>query len=172
LTPRSIVYRKDGREILTIITNLEEAQDNSDDVIGHYLERWPNLEIGYKDFLDKIGHFSQLVRGKTSQRNNVQFSESKDLTLSEVLSFWRRELNSYCQRHFFPPRCQEQDFLLLKEHFYDLRARASSEINYFKLLFELPQPFLNRQDLLYSCQQVNEADIHLKDGRKLRFELE
>lgn len=59
LALRFIGYKKDGREVLALMTNLEEGQRNNDEIIGRYLQRWPNLESGYQDFLDKIGHLYQ-----------------------------------------------------------------------------------------------------------------
>ena len=171
-TLRSLaITDKDNRKILDIFTNVEENQLDNEKIIGHYLEHWPNLETGYKDFLDKIGHFYQLSKSKIMPKNNVHFSEGNDLALSEIFSFWRWELNSYCQKYFFPLSYQRLDFLALKERFYNLRGRVISEANYSKVIFEIPHNFPYAGDLLYGCQRVNEADIQLMDGRRLVFEV-
>ena len=178
LALRSVSYRECLKNrpdpvldpVLDIFTNVEESQLDNEKVIGHYLEHWPNLETGYKDFLDKIGHFYQLSRSKIMHKNNVHFSEGKDLALNEIFNFWRWELNSYCQKYFFPLSYQRLDFLALKERFYNLRGKVISEANYLKVIFELPRDFLHTEDLIYGCQRVNEADIQLMDGRKLRFD--
>lgn len=162
----------DNRKVLDIITNLEKKKHNDNEVIGDYLEHWPNLEMGYQDFLDKIGHFHQRPQTELRQKNNVQFPEDRDLTLNVLLDYWRQELNLYCQKYFFPLSCREWDFLLLKERFYNLQAKLNSETAMLKVVFELPEGFAYLKDLRYGCQRVNEADIHLVDGRKLVFEME
>ena len=171
LSLRSLAMtNNDNRKILDIITNLEKEKHNDNEVIAYYLERWPNPEIGYQDFLDKIGHFHQCAQIEWRQKNNVQFQEDGGLTLNVLLDYWRRELNLYCQRYFFPLSCHEWDFLLLKERFYNLQAKVYSETALLKVVFELPKDFPHLQDLSYACQRVNEADIHLLDRRKLAFE--
>lgn len=167
------MINNDNRKVLDIITNLEKEKHNDNEVIGYYLERWPNLETGYQDFLDKIGHFNQCSQIEWKQKNNVQFPESGSLTLSGISAYWRQELNLYCQEYFFPLSCRELDFLALKERFYNLRGRAgggNSASAALKVVFELPEDFPHLQDLSYACQRVNEADIHLFDGRRLVFE--
>ena len=172
LTLRDIGYKKDGREILTIMTNFTESQESSDKVITYYLERWPNLEIGYQDFLDKIGHFRQRSQIEWRQKNNVQFPEDGVLTLSGIVAYWRQELNLFCQEYFLPPSCRELDFLALKERFYNLRGGVNSAAAVLMVVFGLPRDFPHLKDLSYACQRVNEADIHLIDGRRLVFEME
>ena len=53
-TLSSMAYKRANLEVLTIITNMEKDPEDSDRPIKLYLERWPNLELGYQDFLDKI----------------------------------------------------------------------------------------------------------------------
>lgn len=80
-------------------------------------------------------------------------------------------MNNYCQRHFFPLSYQNLDFLVLQERFYHLRGTTNSASNTFQVKLEPPEDFPYLNDLLYACQRVNEADIYLEDGRKLRFEV-
>ena len=53
-TLRSMAYKRDNREILTIITNMQEDAGDSQGPLKLYLERWPGLEPGYQDFLNQI----------------------------------------------------------------------------------------------------------------------
>ena len=40
-----------------------------------------------------------------------------------------------------------------------------------EIILSLPQGFLCADDLVYACQRVNEADIRIGDGRRLRFKI-
>lgn len=169
---RAVVLKKDSREILTIITNIEEKSLPNDKVIELYLERWPNLELGYRDFLNKIGHSAAYFEIKPETRFAPELIKNGHLGLSQFLTSWRRELNNYCQGHFFPLSYQALDPALLQERFYNLSGKLRLELNSLKVIFGLPPGYAYTKDLLYGCQRVNEADIRLREGRRLRFEIE
>lgn len=160
-----------NRKKLDIITNFESDKKSDDEIIGHYLTHWPNLESGYQDFLDEIGHF--IRSPKTQARDKCPFipNNGEALTYGQLLSFWRLILNSYCQRHFLPSGYQELDFLVLQERFYHLRGTINSPAGGFAVKFHPPEDFSYLKDLQYACQRVSEADIRLEDGCKLRFEI-
>ncbi|TAN61413.1 helix-turn-helix domain-containing protein [bacterium] len=163
------INNTDNSRKLDIITNIESGRQSGEEIIGHYLRRWPILESGYQDFLDEIGHFVRSPRTKIQYKCPILPNNGENLTYEQVLSFWRLILNSYCQRHFFPIDYQELDFLVLQERFYHLRGAINSISDSFEVKFEPPEGFLYQKDLQYACQRVNEADIRLIDGHKLRF---
>ena len=153
---RLIDHKKGGQEILTIITNLSEGQGSKERVISLYLERWPNLEAGYQDFLDKIGHYFEI----------------KDNPVLPTPTRWggvRMRLSSFCQRHFFPLKYTGADFSRLQERFYGLPGAVKSEEEALEIILCRPQEASHYEDLAYACQRVNEADIRLGDGRRLKL---
>lgn len=164
------IKARDDRNKLDIITNLEPDRQGDHELIGHYSTHWSSLELGYQNFLEEIGHFIRSPKTQVRDKYPILPNSGEDLTYEQLLSFWRLILNSYCQRHFFPLSYQDMDFLVLQERFYHLRGTINSSTSTFQVKFELPNDFPYLNDLLYACQRVNEADIYLEDGRKLRFE--
>lgn len=168
-TLRYIPYKKEGRDIIAIITNIGENLLADDTATALYLERWPNLETGYQDFLNTIETSLHCPKGEIEPTRNNSLEEEKNASVSGIFAYWRRTLNSYCQRHFFPSSYREFDFPALKERLYNLCGSITRESRCVKVIFDLPEGFLYADDLLYSCQKVNEADIFLADGCRLQF---
>lgn len=170
--PNSQSRQKGDREILTILTNLPEEQGNNQRVMSLYLERWPNLEAGYHDFLDKIGHYFELKKmNSLSEKSQIEMSKSEHISLNQILDFWRMKLNNFCRRHFLPLKYADADFSLLKERFYSLPGVVQTEEKTREIIFCRPQEASHYKDLIYACQRVNEADLRLGDGRRLKFEI-
>lgn len=161
----------DDSKKLDIITNLELNKQSDHELIGHYLTRWPNLELGYQDFLEEIGHFIRSPKTQVRDKCPILPNNGEGLTYEQLLSFWRLMLNSYCQRHFFPLSYQDMDFLVLQERFYHLGGRLNSSVSSFVVRFLPPRDFPYFKDLQYACQRVNEAGIRLGNGLKLDFEI-
>ena len=169
---RLIGYLKDTKEILVILTNLPENEWDDQRVINLYLERWPNLEAGFQDLLDKIGHYFEVKKTNSPQKDNpVLPTPTRWGGVNQILDFWRMRLSSFCQRHFFPLEYADADFSLLKERFYSLPGVVKAAEKAMEIIFSLPQGFLYANDLVYACQRVNEADIRLWDGRRIRFKI-
>jgi hypothetical protein len=166
---RAIAYDSEKKEqVLTLITNIEESAGNDVSIRLLYRERWPNIEIGYQDFLEKIGHLSSrnnlIAKGKIM--SNISFQGINPLKL---LISWRQELNCYCQRHFFPLAYQGVDFAVMKERFYGLKGRLEQEANGITIILYAPENFPYFEELRYGCLRVSEADVRSSDGRKLNF---
>lgn len=51
---RQAILKMNGREILTLITNIEERLLDNPKILNNYLKRWPNPEANYQYFLNKI----------------------------------------------------------------------------------------------------------------------
>ncbi|MDO8748257.1 MAG: hypothetical protein Q7J72_03960, partial [Candidatus Omnitrophota bacterium] len=167
---RLIGYEKDAKEILVILTNLPENEWDDQRVISLYLERWPNLEAGYQDLLDKIGHYFEVKKTCfLPEKSQIAMPKGENLDINQILGFWRLKLNSFCQRHFFPLKYAEADFSLLQERFYGLPGSVRATERIMEIILSLPQGFLYADDLAYACQRVNEADIRLGDGRRLKL---
>lgn len=165
---RSVGYTYNN-QTLTLITNMENSVSDDDAIIRLYLERWPNLETGYQDFLDKIGHFSiSLNINKLGKKNSVNLS-AENTDINQFWTYWRSELNGYCQRHFFPQEYKEMDFLALKERFYNLPAQLKPEADCLRIIFNLPKDFLYGGGLIYACERINESDIREYQGKKVIF---
>ena len=156
-----ISHREGDREILTIVTNLSEEQASNEKVISLYLERWPNLEAGYQDFLDKIEHYFEVKKTSSSQKDNPVLPTPT----------MRMRLSSFCQRHFFPLKYSGADFSRLQECFFSLPGVVKTEEKTREIIFCRPQEVSHCEDLAYACQRVNEADVRLSDGRRLRFKI-
>lgn len=183
----SIKATNDSKK-LDIITNLELDKQSDHELTGHYLTRWPNLELGYQDFLEEIGHFIRSPKTQVRDKCPILPNNGEGLTYEQLLSFWRLILNNYCQRHFFPLSYQDMDFLVLQERFYHLKCTTNintsdklslrgsdSDRSNLKSVFQVtllpPRDFPYFKDLQYACQRVNEADIRLGNGLRLDFEI-
>ena len=161
---------KDAKEILVILTNLPEHEWDDQRVISLYLERWPNLEAGCQDFLDKIGHYFEIKKTCfLPEKSQIIMPQGGNLDINQILGFWRMKLNSFCQRNFFPLKYADADFSLFQERFYNLPGIVKAGEKVMEIIFPLTQGFLYPDDLAYACQRVNEADIRLWDGRRLRL---
>ncbi len=167
ITLRAITYESGREEALALLTNIEEDASDDASIRLLYGKRWPNLELGYQDFLEEIGHLSSRNnRKKAKIMSNIPFQGSNPLKL---LVSWRQELNRYCQHHFFPASYNELNFAVLKERFYELRGQLIDGADSVAIIFYTSANFPYFEDLRYSCSRVNESDIRLADGRRLNF---
>lgn len=169
---RSIVIKKDNSEILSLLTNIDSQGIDSQAIATAYLERWPNLEAGYQDFLSRISQGRAMVDELTIDTTD------EELSLEAILDYLRLVLNKYCQERFLPSNCSELDIISLKERFYELKGQITHEFGHFKIKFNVQIEQNNVQNsyeyleqLKYACQKVNEQDLRLSDGSRLFFEV-
>ena len=170
---RSVILKKDKQEILSIITNIEKDVLTPQEVARLYLERWPNLESGYQDFLAKIESARQ-----SNKEKELFLISAPDLAMPEdaldlrrILDLWRERLGEYCQIYFFPPEYKNSDISSLKERFYELEGQIAKQIGHCKIKFIVQSDFEYLDDLVYACQKANERDVRLYDGSRLLFEV-
>ncbi len=159
-----------------IITNFPE-QKSAEEIISGYLNRWPNQEEGYQDFLKKsemphLTSASRLSRVDIFKEQDIyNLSSSARQDLRQNLGFLVNNLNNLCQRHFFGPECENLDFASMRKRFYSLSGQIERRGGgiFVRLL---PAPgYLYQEDLAYAVKRVNESDIRDSQGNKLWFKL-
>lgn len=166
---RQVAFQREGREIITLLTNIEEQLAGDEKIRMLYARRWPNFEIGYQDFLNKIEISYDAHRGKPKIPNEGRFSSEMGAGFPGIFEYWRKVLHGYCQRHFFPFGYCDVDFATCKKYFYELKGWVKTEEQYCKVIFEPPKGYGYSADLLYGCQRINEAGIYLPDGKQILF---
>ena len=135
--------------------------------------------------MDKIGHYFEIKKTNSPQKDNpvlptlTRWGEVRNPPLTkgrrggvnQILDFWRMKLNSFCQRHFFPLKYAGADFSRLQECFFSLPGVIKTEEKTMEVIFCRPPEASHCEDLTYACQRVNEADVRLGDGRRLKFKI-
>lgn len=72
---RRVAKQKDGQEILTVLTNMDETLANDDKILQLYFNRWPEPEKSYQEFLSKITASLSSLRGAFTVKGKMDFGK-------------------------------------------------------------------------------------------------
>lgn len=155
------------------MTNIPLEIKSMEDIAGLYLRRWPEPEESFEDMgRNKIS--DRAARGKphfgcTSYVHNVGYHNYNDINkLNEIFPHLLDNLNIYVQQRYFSAKYSENSLPQMRQEFYALDGKISSEKGCFLLeLFSprtSPKPAYE-QDLLYAARRVNESSASILGKR-------
>ncbi|MFH1360166.1 MAG: hypothetical protein ABIJ41_03915 [Candidatus Omnitrophota bacterium] len=165
---------------IAIITNIFDQEMSIVDIISAYLLKWPNLKESYDDFSMKTEKATYGAVTMIPSHSNVSLlkEEGHYNLLDGKIDFWTNiefllsGLNSYCQRHYFPPHYEKLDFMTIKERFYGLSGFVERKDGLLIVKLDLPQHYPYMQDLEYSLRRLNESGIKNFNCQKLIVRLD
>ena len=162
---RSVAIKKDGSEMISLLTNIGKDKLSAEEVLRRYFQRWPYLEAGYQDFLNRQERFneSQPKEGKSSG-----LAGSTEAKLEDILAVWRQRLERHCLTHYFPNSYEEGPPAIL-DNFSVLKGCAGVEGGYLKVKLLPPSGKKDLEWLVCACQRANEANIRAGDSKECLF---
>ena len=156
-----VLNEPESEEIrLFILSNIEKLSPQ--ELTKVYLQRWPNLEEGFRDFSHKIELFSST----TGSQRYFQAELSRG-SAEELFKSYLKALDLYVRFYFLPPGYAEKDFPTVNERFYALKAKITLENDFIRAKFEVPAGYAFQKDLQFACQRINEREVIFPDGKKL-----
>jgi hypothetical protein len=170
---RVIFLRKElkGRPVAALLSNVSAQDLPAENLVGKYLDRWPSLQEGFLEFLDKTKETEDpqdtilLASGpQASGREEASFGSAE---LWKNIRILLGDLNHYCQRHFFSKEYGRLDFEEMKESFYSLPGQVVEEDHFLKVTLVPENGFKHLKGLEYALRRVNESDIHNNFGKRL-----
>jgi hypothetical protein len=173
VTIRGIILRKsqDAKPELFILTTLPKEKASAEDIVDLYLNRWPNLQEGFKDYGRKIELFTYNVSShRTFPRKNI-LSVAAAAGLKECLQAYLEALDTYVRWYFLPAEYKELDLSTTKARFYGLRAQIRKKPGLYTVSFIVPKDYPYLKDLAYAVDRMNEREIIFADSRRGWFEV-
>jgi len=153
-----------------VLTNLRDGKLNLEDLANAYLERWPNLEEGFQDYSRKIELFTYTASAQQFfSTENLDLPKELAFSMQSVFAYYLGVLDLYVRWRFLPVGYEKIDFSSLKERFYSLPATLAKQKNSLKITFKPPSGYPFLKDLIYACHRVNEQEIYLENGQRLRL---
>ncbi len=155
---------------MIILGNLPKAQASPEYIANIYLNCWPNLQEGLKEFSRKIELFTYSASSReVFDIEKVLSQKETRLGIQESLAKYLEGLDAYVRWYFLPKTYREMDFSTIKKRFYCLKARLKKEKDSYWLKFILPENYPHQKDLKYAIARMNESEIILSDGKRLWF---
>ena len=156
---------------LLIVTNFTPEQLSLQSLAQMYLSRWGDPEESFEDFSRKIELFTYTADSrKLFSLESLGSPESAGAEFKNLLSFYLKELELYARWRLLPSGYEEAEFLVVKERFYDLKAKLKEEDSYFRVIFTPPQGYAFLKDLQYICKRLNEREV-IFFGKRAWFSL-
>lgn len=155
---------------LLILSNLGTEEILSPEIVNLYLNHWPNLEEGFQDFSRKIELFT-FTGGSHVVFDTETLKFAKELA-PDIQSFFYNYLmilDLCVKSQFLPPEYTTQDFSIIKERFYNLKALIQEKEDYVQLRFQPPHQYPYLKDLQYACHRLNEREIVFSHGKRVWF---
>lgn len=167
---------KNHKEILVILTNIPEEKSSLGQIAQNYLNRWPNLELGFEEFSKKIEEQTYIKPVKVLPAHlpaweRIYSLETTQLQIEELLRFWSNYTDYYARTHYFPRSYATSDFLAMKEKFYNLPGKIKKFADFLEVIFLPPKNYPYLKDLSYACARLNEANISDGFGRRIYFRI-
>jgi hypothetical protein len=139
---------KEAAPSLYICSNLNQI--TPEDMAAIYLNHWPNLEDGLRDYTHKIELFTYTATAR----------EVHSLGCAELANeSYQMALDLYIRSHFLPSQYENIDFLTTKERFYSLKGRLEKKKGYNCLYLLTPSGYRYPKDLSYLCNRLNEKGL-------------
>jgi len=155
--------------ILIIVSNIAAVEIEK--IAAIYLERWPNLEEGLRDFMRKVESFSYLGDKQGVFPTGEAKPADSPADIKTFFSNYLAILDSYFRWHFLPEEFRDKDFPTMKGLFYDLKAALKKEKGRIVVTLRTPPRFPFQKELAYACCRLNEGQIEFGDGNRLWFSL-
>lgn len=153
---------------LIILTNLPGDKFSLEYIAENYLYRWPNLEETLQDFSRKMELYT--YKPETKEIIEKKISELQNNLSLDIFSVFNSYLN-YLKlsnvKYFFPLGYEKEDFSVIKERFYDLRATIKQQKDVIQLTFLPENSYKYLNDLEYACFRVNERNVIFHNGKRL-----
>jgi hypothetical protein len=156
----TLVDTIDKRPISSILTNIIPEKMSNQDIVSAYLSKWPNLHLGYFDFLSMTGRKSL----------NLEMGEPAS-DLWNNIDFLIAVFHKYCQRHFFPLLYEQLDFSTIKDRIYSLGGHLAETADTLEVVFSIKRGWNFTDDLSYAIRRINESGISDSSGRQLRMKI-
>lgn len=173
VTIRGIILRKsqDAKPELFILTTLPKEKASAEDIATQYLNRWPNLQDGFKDYSRKIELFTYNVSSHQTFPKKKILSPAATAGLKESLQAYLEALDTYVRWYFLPPEYRQLDLSTTKARFYGLRAQIRKKASLYTVSFIVPKDYPYLKDLTYATDRMNEREIIFTDARRVWFEV-
>jgi hypothetical protein len=155
---------------LLILGNLGTEEILSPGILNLYLSHWPNLEEGFQDFSRKIELFTFTGDSQAVfHTETIKFIKEIPQDIQRFFYNYLMILDLYVKSQFLPPEYENQDFSIIKEQFYDLKALIQEKEDYVQLRFQPPHQYPYLKDLQYACHRLNEKEIISPSGKRMWF---
>lgn len=145
---------------LFILTNAIDYTAEPEELVEIYLNRWPNLEEGLKDFSAKIERSVKTAESVSVDSLAYPPAGAKDVTM--FFSDYIKVLETVIKTHFLPfglPFGSDQ--------FFGLRSQIKRGKNSNTVSFKPPPGYPHLKALEYACRRINEREIILPNGKRL-----
>jgi hypothetical protein len=156
---------------LVILTNMPPESISAEALALKYLQAWPSPEDAFEDYNRKIELFTYTANSQRffSHKTILPPTEGpKDL--AALLSNYLKALDSYVKWHFLPSGYEDNDFLMMKERFYDLKVtNIEKGEGWRRFTFKALEGHAYLKDLKYIFKRLNEKCIFGVDGTRLYF---
>lgn len=162
---RSVAVKKDGGEVISLLTNIGKDKIKPEEVLRHYFQRWPYLEAGYQDFLNRQERFSE---NQQKEEKPTALAGPAETKLEDVLGAWRQRLERHCLTHYFSNTYEEKP-PAIADNFSVLKGCAESEEGYLRVKLLPPSGKKDIEWLICACQRANEANIRAGENKKRLF---
>jgi hypothetical protein len=171
VTLRAIILRKsqDATPELVILTTIPKEKASAEDIATLYLNRWPNLQDGFKDYSRKIELFTYNVSSHQTFPKEKIFSQASKEGVKGTLRAYLDALDTYVRWYFLPLEYKQLDLSTTKSRFYSLRAQIRKKPALYIVSFIPPKDYSYSKDLAYAIDRMNEREIVFEDGRRVWF---
>ena len=173
VTLRGIIVKKaqEAKPDLFILTNIPMEKASTEQIAGLYLNRWPGLQEGSKDFSGKIESFMYNASSRQPFPKEKIFKSNDINKLGDIFSCYLETLDAYVRWYFLPAEYRKLDLATTKNRFYSLSARIKKRKLSDSVNFILPGNYLYAKDLEYALARMNEREIIQSGGKRIWFGL-
>lgn len=153
---------------VVVLSNLPVDKTSPEELVGLYINRWPNLEETFQDLSRKIELFTYTGASQHFfSPDSVTVDKEVSPDINMCFDRYFKILDLFVKWHFLPAGYEAKDFFAIKEYFYSLKARIKKHKDYISVSFQPPPGYPFLKDLEYACRRINESEAILFDG--LRF---
>lgn len=158
----------EAKSEIVILSNLKEEQASFEQIAEIYLNRWPKLQQGFREFSRKIELFTYSASSRQIFSADKVISPDKEvLDVKESLLKYLEALDLYVRWNLLPAEYKKSSFSTTKMRFYRQRARLKKRKNNYFLKFILPEDYGYLKELNYLLTQLNKQQVIFPDGKQL-----
>ena len=173
VTLRGLILRKspEAKPELFILTTIPEEKASVEDIANLYLNRWPSLQDGFREFSRKIELFTYSASARQAFPKEKLFNPTTTAGFKESLKAYLNALDTYVRWYFLPPEYKQLDLSTTKARFYGLKAQVRKKNDFYEVTFILPKDYQYQKDISYALKMMNERQVILADSRRIWFGL-
>jgi hypothetical protein len=151
-----------------ILSNIWTKQ-TPEELVGLYLQRWPNLEESFQDYSRKIELFTYTASPSADifSTENLNFESEQESEINMLFGNYLKILDTFVRTYFLPFGYEGKDFLATSERFYGLKATVQRQKEAVVVTFHPPVSYKFLADLTYACRRVNEREVVFPRGYRL-----